>query len=285
MKGEDKIKDLFSEKLRDFEVDVNPTLWNSIAQELNGAAATTGLSALSKGIIAAVSVTAIVTTAVLLLSSPEEINKPTDPSIVKKEKKVEENTVIKNDQTSLIDKPEFEQDLLIEEESSEKVDNSNRINENKEEEKVQEEIIAETELYQNIEKNNDVDRTENSEKKEEERLLNEPKVVEEPVIVTKEPIAPEAKYFIERLPNIFSPNNDGQHDVFFINSEGLSDFSLVVLDRNNKIVFQTNDPDFKWTGINLRGYEVPSGNYVYFLTARDVHGIAVNKYSSLTISR
>lgn len=66
------------------------------------------------------------------------------------------------------------------------------------------------------------------------------------------------------LPNTFTPNGDGQNDLFqpfpfcFIDKV---DFQ--VFNRWGEIVFRTNDPNLNWSGINLAGKELAEGVYYY----------------------
>src|SRR5690606_16209536 len=83
----------------------------------------------------------------------------------------------------------------------------------------------------------------------------------------------QAKATITLLPDVFTPNNDGANDEFFIEHTGrLLDFQLVVIDAKNTVVYQTNDPEFIWRGVTRQGEEVQDGNYYYIITARDEAG-------------
>jgi gliding motility-associated-like protein len=109
----------------------------------------------------------------------------------------------------------------------------------------------------------------------------QPQLKENPV----ETIATAPASKIEDLPNIFTPNGDGANDFLEIKSSDLIEFSLVVIDGKNKIVFSSQDPDFKWDGTLMNGDEAPSGNYIYYVTAKDAQGGAVTRSSSLMIRR
>jgi gliding motility-associated-like protein len=87
------------------------------------------------------------------------------------------------------------------------------------------------------------------------------------------------------LKNVFTPNGDGVNDYLEIETEGLSDFSVVILDKNNQKVYTSNDPHFKWDGTNMSGEFVPEGSYIYFVTAKTESNKPISKYSSLTIKR
>jgi gliding motility-associated-like protein len=88
-----------------------------------------------------------------------------------------------------------------------------------------------------------------------------------------------------KLPNTFTPNMDGVNDEFKILLVDLTAFSIVILDAKNKIVYKSEDPEFKWNGVGLNGEMVDSGNYIYYITAKNSKGKDVLEYSTLTIIR
>jgi gliding motility-associated-like protein len=100
---------------------------------------------------------------------------------------------------------------------------------------------------------------------------------------TNEPT--EKHYTLVDPVNIFTPNSDGVNDIFELPSTGLEAFSIVVLDGRNKVVFTSTDPDFKWGGTLSGGEPLPTGNYIYYLTARDKNGNPVTQSSYLQIVR
>ncbi|MEL6866605.1 MAG: gliding motility-associated C-terminal domain-containing protein [Bacteroidota bacterium] len=69
---------------------------------------------------------------------------------------------------------------------------------------------------------------------------------------------------IYELPNVFTPNNDGAHDLFepfpycFVES-----INLQVFNRWGQVVFETSDPDIRWDGTNLSGEQLAEGTYFY----------------------
>ncbi|WP_373511338.1 gliding motility-associated C-terminal domain-containing protein [Persicitalea sp.] len=67
------------------------------------------------------------------------------------------------------------------------------------------------------------------------------------------------------FPDAFSPNGDGQNDLFGpISDCQFSTFSLRVYNRWGEVVFQSNDPKQLWDG-RFRSQYVSSGTYVYRL--------------------
>lgn len=87
------------------------------------------------------------------------------------------------------------------------------------------------------------------------------------------------------MPNAITPNGDGVNDALTLNAEGLTDFSVVVLDANNKVVFTSTDSGFVWDGLLPNGDPAPAGTYQYYYTAKDTNGRWCNQFSMLTILR
>jgi gliding motility-associated-like protein len=87
------------------------------------------------------------------------------------------------------------------------------------------------------------------------------------------------------LPNIFTPNGDGKNDEFSIDlsSYEFLDYSLVILDMNNQLVFKSNDTQERWNGKKIDGSNCNAGTYIYYLTGKTVSGKTISKYSSLRI--
>ena len=91
---------------------------------------------------------------------------------------------------------------------------------------------------------------------------------------------------IKRYVNIFTPNGDGRNDYFELDSEGLTDFSVVVFNPSGDIVFQSNDSAFRWDGRDMKSGEiVESGTYMYMVSAYDSEGNPFPIYERLTINR
>ena len=87
------------------------------------------------------------------------------------------------------------------------------------------------------------------------------------------------------LPNIFTPNGDRVNDVFMIEMTEKSEFQIIVLNAKNQTVFKSNDANFEWDGTMLNGDPAPTGNYLYYFSAKDLNGKDVTKSSILKIQR
>lgn len=275
MEGKDPIKDLFSEKLSQLEVPVRPEIWSAVSSQIGAAApAAAGLSIVSK-IIIGVSVAASVSVGAYFITKDKETENETQRTAIQPVNQEDSSIGQKEEQKELKSEgPLFNQ---IEESNSDDVnDAKGEINESNEtvEGPVNEKFIEEIAPEPLV--NPDTQPTVKEEVKE--------PVTQETSNVTpvKEPVVEESEQELV-LFNTFTPNNDGVNDELMLNAKGLSDFNLVVLDRSNKVVYQTNDPDFRWNGMGINNEMVPAGMYVYYVTAKDSTGKAVSKYSSLQI--
>jgi gliding motility-associated-like protein len=70
------------------------------------------------------------------------------------------------------------------------------------------------------------------------------------------------------IPNVITPNNDGNNDLFVI--DGLKPESkLLVVNRWGNVVFETDDYQNDWNGKDLNGLPLLDGVYTYTLTTPD----------------
>ncbi len=73
------------------------------------------------------------------------------------------------------------------------------------------------------------------------------------------------------IPNAFSPNVDGLNESFGPNMTfGLNKYSMKVFDRWGNILWQTENPEEKWKGIDKDGVQVIEGMYGYEIVFRYV---------------
>lgn len=91
---------------------------------------------------------------------------------------------------------------------------------------------------------------------------------------------------ITLLPTFFTPNGDGSNDEFFIQSEGLVDFSIVILNENGGILFESSDVNFTWDGRDrMTGMIAEPGVYFYIITAKDELGNTISKHQRLQLKK
>ncbi len=74
------------------------------------------------------------------------------------------------------------------------------------------------------------------------------------------------------VPNIFTPNGDGQNDVFFIISNGLKEVKVSIFDRWGLKMYEYEGVNGSWDGKTTSGVDVSDGTYYYLLYAVGVNG-------------
>ena len=86
------------------------------------------------------------------------------------------------------------------------------------------------------------------------------------------------------VPDIFSPNNDGLNDLLFVRGRGLSELNFQIFDRWGERIFESQDVDFGWDG-RFRGSKMPTGVYVYMLSAKLSDGTILEQNGDITLVR
>jgi gliding motility-associated-like protein len=86
------------------------------------------------------------------------------------------------------------------------------------------------------------------------------------------------------VPNIFSPNGDGNNDVLYVRGKGVASFQFVVYDRWGEKVFETTDLDTGWDG-TFRGKKMNKAVFVYYLKGFFNDGSEFNQKGDVTLIR
>ena len=86
------------------------------------------------------------------------------------------------------------------------------------------------------------------------------------------------------FPNIFTPNNDNNNDVFkILNVYNIKDFKFVIYNRWGEKVFESNDFQKGWNGF-YKGQPAVAGSYVWYCNFNK-KGIAKNQKGSVLLLR
>ena len=270
----DYIKELFQDKLTSHEVPVRADLWTSVSSSIGGSSVVASSMSIATKIIIAASVSAVALVTFYLVNDKNSV-----PTPIKKENPQEQRIItidslkiekeeVKKDEKLLpkqaeqrvdcaydFSTPENESDLNSEFQQSNKID-------------INKEIVTEK-GPQKIEQQDPIIRNNTASTSE---------IVANPELTTKE------QESTVLLPNIFTPNGDGKNDFLSIKIGEVTEFSVVILNQANKVIYTSSNPNFLWDGQSLQGELSPAGTYVYYISAKDLNGKLLTKYSSLTIS-
>lgn len=74
------------------------------------------------------------------------------------------------------------------------------------------------------------------------------------------------------LPNIFTPNGDGVHDVLIINPKPLKNFKALIFNKAGQQVYEWNNQYEGWDGNLKNGEQAAEGVYYYVVTGIDSDG-------------
>lgn len=86
------------------------------------------------------------------------------------------------------------------------------------------------------------------------------------------------------FPNAFSPNGDGQNDIFLFASRYISAMQMNIYNRWGELIFQSNSPDQGWDG-TIKGKAAPAGVYIHQTQLTDDMGITFIKSGEVLLIR
>ncbi len=84
------------------------------------------------------------------------------------------------------------------------------------------------------------------------------------------------------IPNVFSPNGDGQNDYLKLFGGPFDQFLFRVYDNKGKMLFETNDHNIYWDG-SFNGQNVPAAVYTYYLDATTLSGERLQKRGNISL--
>jgi gliding motility-associated-like protein len=86
------------------------------------------------------------------------------------------------------------------------------------------------------------------------------------------------------IPEAFTPNGDGNNDIFDIKFSFLpSDYTLLIYNRWSNVVFESTDPEDDWDGLSISGKAVPAGAYIYYLKIVTDTKQTIEKRGNITV--
>ena len=72
------------------------------------------------------------------------------------------------------------------------------------------------------------------------------------------------------IPNVLSPNGDGQNDLFKIDGIGIKTVVMKIYNRWGQTVFESSQAKTGWNGRTNSGNEVPEGTYFYIINVETI---------------
>ena len=90
--------------------------------------------------------------------------------------------------------------------------------------------------------------------------------------------------FFVYVPNAFTPNGDGNNDVFFVNAKGVGSLSVKIYNRWGNKVFEINEVNDVWDG-TYKGKKQNTAVFVYVLEATFLNGKTVTESGNVNLIR
>lgn len=272
MTEKDNIKELFSEGLKHYQAPVDPALWSAVSSTVSSGVAKTTLSLITKIAIAVITTSAVVGS-YFYFQRPDSSKQPTALTVDKGKTNIEAKDIEESKVDSESTSPEKFNTIesTLNPINSIQVLNNSVLDQINTSDKIVVEQELETEspiLFPPFERESVASNSQQSLYNSISRQIDIT-TLSFPHNSTTTAIDPPSNQTNIVLPNIFTPNNDGQNDVLEIDWRGadVSDFSLVVLDTKNRVVYSNNNPNFRWDGVSLGGELLEKGTYIYFVTA------------------
>ena len=318
MSDKDPIKDLFRDKLQSHEVMPSESVWSGVSDALGHSAASSasvGSASFLKVAAIAVGVSAVGVVGFMMMNSDETEPLKSIEKTVLQEKDIDESVSSETIDSDVEESKSPEITLSDSESlSSEKVISNESIRDTQPElitinESLPVSTPSESQAYPVVVEENDIhnmneanpvtpevsatvpavtiDEDQGNEDQVSSETIETPELEETyEEIVSDQDESPDI--LIEEsivLPNIFTPNGDRVNDLFEIEIGDKLEFQIVVLNRQNQLVFKSGDPHFQWDGTMLNGEPAPEGVYLYYFSAKDRFGNDITESSVLTIKR
>jgi gliding motility-associated-like protein len=104
------------------------------------------------------------------------------------------------------------------------------------------------------------------------------------IIYDKVNIEVKAISSITDIPNIFTPNSDGENDVFYFNMKNIASIGVAIFSqRTGELIAKWNNLDGNWNGKLKSGADAPEGIYLYSIQAIGTDGVAHSEKGFVTI--
>ena len=277
MEQNDQIKEYFQQRLSDHQEVVRPEIWAAVSSAIaTPVLVTTGISILSKTLIGLGIAASVIVSAYLLFSPDDKgVKAPTEDK-----KKAKEVPSIPTNNNTLAPIETIKNTIpLVVQENNDLLSSEDVVYEMNDPQIIPFESVQlpNTDPLQDMGEN----------------VSNDPVITNNDFIVmpqventNESSPSPDTDQELKVvLSNVFTPNGDGTNDYLSIQSEGLQDFSVVILNQANKIVYQSTDSKFSWDGKLVSGDDAPAGNYIYFVTAKSPTGKSIQQSSTLFIQR
>ncbi len=90
---------------------------------------------------------------------------------------------------------------------------------------------------------------------------------------------------LTKIPNVFTPNNDGTNDFFRVEGKNIASFSLAILNTKGEMIYQSDNINQEWDGKDKFGEDLSTGTYVVIISAKGIDGKKYEHSGTVTLKR
>ena len=90
---------------------------------------------------------------------------------------------------------------------------------------------------------------------------------------------------IVKIPNVFTPNNDGDNDIYFFEMEHVESLDLTILNRWGNVMFEESGANPVWDGKSKSGADAVEGTYYYKYKLTGINGDVLEGHGFLELLR
>lgn len=84
------------------------------------------------------------------------------------------------------------------------------------------------------------------------------------------------------IPNVFSPNGDGENDVLFVRGAGIDNFEFRIYDRWGQVIFFSDNQGDGWDG-TYKNQPLNNAVFVYTISGKFLNGNEINEKGTITL--
>lgn len=285
MTKKDNIKELFAKGLQDHHVSVDPAMWSSISSSIGASSAKAGLSILTKVFIGVAASSAIAVAVYFSVQTTQTV-----PKKINQEQKINTPQPDKNPSgpihTENSVRPSATNQKIVEVNIPMMNDAAFENQPTQNQVVSVQDIINHPNVLQNHSLSNPVVPvpTQNPTTVQPKSANTQHTTPASPQNQVVNHVQQAKKPERIVLPNVFTPNGDGQNETLQIEwkEASIEDFNIVVLNKTNNIIFNSSNPEFIWDATDASGEKQARGTYIYFVTGL-LNGQKWQQSSSLQI--
>jgi gliding motility-associated-like protein len=87
------------------------------------------------------------------------------------------------------------------------------------------------------------------------------------------------------IPNAFTPDGNGNNDVFRVNAKGVKEFKLQIFNRWGEEIYRSTDIEQGWDGTLRNGNKAEASTYVYIIYLQYLDNAKVQRQGSISLIR